>query len=157
MPPSLSLPSSAPPSLYFTPFWFCPHHYVSPPAPPLTTHSNSAHSASPYYSYCWKHYCQILTVKDSFTRLDSFYPSPLFSHSCLQNNWNYLGRCFRFLKTSNLQGCSGIFVMHKHHRRDSGIISCVSFLNAYCQFMLCFGKHKSLYSLGGPAYLTMLL
>ena len=50
MPTSLSLPSSAPPpphpSLHFTPFWLCPHHYVFPPATPLCTHSNSALAAS---------------------------------------------------------------------------------------------------------------
>lgn len=110
MPPALSLflfsSSSSHPSLHFTPVWLCPHHYVLPPAPPLSTHSNSAlaASASPspsiHYSYCWKLHRQTLTVKDSFTRLDSFYPSRLFSHSRLQHNWNYLWCCFRSWKHS---------------------------------------------------------
>lgn len=38
--------SSSSPSLHFTPFRLCPQHRVFPPAPPLTTHSNSTLAAS---------------------------------------------------------------------------------------------------------------
>lgn len=90
--------SSSSPSLHFTPFRLCPQHDVFPPAPPLTTHSNStlaasASSPSLHFSCCRKLHCQILTVKYSFIQLHSSYSSPL--SSCLWHNWNDVGHSFR--------------------------------------------------------------
>lgn len=158
--------SSSSPSLHFTPFRLCPQHYVFPPAPPLTTHSNStlAASASPpslHYSYCWKLHRQILTVKYSFIQLDSLYSSPLFS--CLPTQLELSGALFWVpkhpiykvvvvlyldssifwfqiqIKTTRVFAArwfSSSPHMHKHHGSDFALADCVLLMNAHYQFIL---------------------
>lgn len=163
MPPSLPLLSSDPPPpvLQFTsahsvfaptimsflqfPLSLLTLTLPSPPLPLLLSITPTAES-------------QILTVKDSFNLLDSFYPPPLFSHfNTVEIIWGTLSGpkniqfTERFL-VSELETVT--YIRHGSDYKLCGVRCCVLFLSEHCSFvLLLFGKHIFLNSLCCSAYL----